>query len=521
MEKINYLHNGQWALVKSNQRFDQDGETHEVEVHPDMDDLYRVKGMIGRSGRPYLHLQDIKHTGQFNRIIKKIPRDTEGRVTSQMIDDHISKLPKQKVLIRTAPYTWQAQLHDPTADEHVVSVRMHPDTIKKLDTNTRNAFHAISEFQHHLAPDDKNQIGWARVDHSKKNHWHIDEIQSDFNSPKKIDRAYEGGRHMAWKQAGLDFQKDVLNYDPDHPHRKLQEKVAGNSIMSGPYFYDENSNSVPAKSGASKEDIDNWRREIDKNASERVEQMMSSIESGKSGILGALSHGHEDPQHLIHSAVNALARKKDIDSISMDTPEDQAKQSGLRTNNTNAGVLHDDMINFMAQQHSANWQNELNLLYSKDHPALQNPNFKSALDKIGIDGLTAAADGTVGSGGSVDLPGNIYSIENMPELEKKFKSLSVPESDAVHDMIMNHEQKLARLFRRNRSKDPKKFDITKLPVHFLNTYYKRPKKLGYESVPKKDVMHHSGDPEQQVQYSPVFKTIKKLKDKLNKIKGRR
>jgi hypothetical protein len=506
MEKISHLHNGQWTLAKSNQRFDDKGEVHEVEVHPDMDDLYRVKGMINNSGRPHLSLQDIKRTGEFNHLINKIPRDAQGRVTSQMLDDHINKLPKHKVLIRTAPYTWGSQLHDENANEneHTVSIQMHPETLDKLDTNTRNAFNHISPVQHRLVSKGKNQIGWARIDHGKDNHWHIDEIQSDFNNSKKIDRAHEAGKQYAWKQAQIDFQKEVLKYSPDHPHRQLQESVAGSNILRNQYD--------PIKPNASKEDAEKWREIIRTNATKRVQQMEPSVKAGKDGLLSTLSHGHEDPQHLIHSAINALARKKGINSISMDTPEDQAKQSGLRSDLSN----DDQRIAYLAANHSTHWQNELNRLNSGYHPALANPNFKSALDKIGIDGLTAAADGTVGAAGSIDLPGNIYNIEAMPELERKFKSLSVPESDAVHDMLFNHERNLENLFRQKSSE----FDITKLPVHFLNTYYKRPKKLGYKTLPKKDVMDYSNDSDQQVQYSPVFKTIKKLKDKLNKIKGR-
>jgi tRNA-binding EMAP/Myf-like protein len=42
MEKVTYLYNGQWSLAKTEQPF-QAGEIHELEVHPHIDHLYKVK----------------------------------------------------------------------------------------------------------------------------------------------------------------------------------------------------------------------------------------------------------------------------------------------------------------------------------------------------------------------------------------------------------------------------------------------------------------------------------------------
>jgi len=122
-------------------------------------------------------------------------------------------------------------------------------------------------------------------------------------------------------------------------------------------------------------------------------------------------------------------------------------------------------------------------------------------------------------------------------LSSEGKSLTIPEKDAVkdylrlyHNRIKDHVAAHSPELNEVRAKikaEKEKIELSpeqkaKIPVHVLNTYDKRPKKLGYQNLPKNEIMPDMSDkdiPNQQVQFSPVFKAIAELKNKLNKIKG--
>jgi hypothetical protein len=115
-------------------------------------------------------------------------------------------------------------------------------------------------------------------------------------------------------------------------------------------------------------------------------------------------------------------------------------------------------------------------------------------------------------------------IEGGSAIAEKIRNLSGPEIDAVEDLMSDHNRTLTSAFNRanpdyEQTSKPSTIDWKSMPVHFLNTYHKRPRQLGYQSLPKKNILGESSHTDQQVQYSPVFKTIKLLKDKLKKIKG--
>jgi hypothetical protein len=511
MEKIRHLANGQWQLSKSTQDFNNAGETHEVEVHPDMDHLYRVKSMISRSGKPSMQVGDIKKKGVSESIINKLPRDASGKVTPEMIDEHISRLPKQKVVIKTAPYTWDVQKHHPDSKQHAVSVQFHPDTMSGVDPDTASKMKDLLQNQHNLIPsdNDSNQIGWSRIDSSKPDHWHIDEIQSDFNSKQKIINS-NGMNEEQWMDRAVDNEYDDMQRNAEHPlHQRLINDGQSHELTD-----DVRQHLLPKWRGYQKE----------------LAEMHQGAHVDK--VLKILSHGHEDPQHLIHSAVNALARKKDVKSLSMDTLKDQAKQSGLDVGNTQSTGF--DYINNQdgPKIHEKLWQEETSKLKDPAHSAYSNPNFKSALDKIPLEDLENAARQV--SGADMITPGGFRVLSS------ETKRLTMPERDAVMDYLRNYhttikehvaasDPKLGEIYKKMKASKNREADLelspeekAGVPVHVLNTYDKRPKKLGYQNLPKNQIMPDMSDennPNQQVQFSPVFKAIAELKNKLNKIKG--
>ena len=370
MEKMRLLPNGQWELKKYDEKsygHIHDTNTsvpvgkHTVEIHPHMDHLYNVKGQIKDSGKDKLKVSHLKDAG-FDKgfLDKHVPKDGQGWISEKMIDDHIAKLPKQKVDVHVAPYNMKSQQHR-DGNQHVVSVHLHDDTVNNMDPEHKENWNTISGSQHKFEGiDSENQMGWARID-PKGHHWHIDEIQSDFQNTKKIEAA------------------------PGRTHRDNDE----------PGDYDENEYGE-----------DGYRFSYSNITNSQAKKLHDH-----------LSHGHDDPQHAIHSAVNQLARKHNVQSMSMDTPEDQAKQSSLRIADNSENERSDWIMENAWATHEELWENHEAELKSGKHDIFQNPNFKSAFDKIGgYDTFKRLVDQTGGTGSSVET---LRMIERANQLDQE------------------------------------------------------------------------------------------------------
>lgn len=278
------------------------GQTHTVEVHPDIDHLHNVKSLIQSSGKPHMQLADIKRSGVGQPVLDRLPRDSRGKVTPEMIDKHIESLPKQKVEINVAPYEKEGwQQHRKDVPQYLASVGLHGDTIAGMSDRQKKTWDHLKNQQHDFDGQHEHQVGWARVDPYKMegekavpndNHWHLDEIQSDLHSTKDKLGVDPG--------AGLYAAMEAEN--PKHPlHAAFQEAK---------------------KTG----DKDKFQAVADKWAKQQHD---ANGYVGHKEMDKVLGHGHEDAQHLVHSAINALARKHGIKSTSMLTPEDSHQKSQL------------------------------------------------------------------------------------------------------------------------------------------------------------------------------------------------
>ena len=428
---------------------------HDVEVHPLVDHLKRVKGIIG--DKPSMRVGELSKVVTPD-IMKHVPRDAKGNVTPQAIDNHIESLPKFKVRAAVAPYTWGSQLHHPDAQENVVSVHIHPDTWEKMDDATKNHFQTLEPNQHDFksAP---RQMGWARIDQNSglPGHMHIDEIQSDFVNRDKIK------------------SKSQLN---DQEAQDMHE---------------------------------------------------------------FLSHGHNDPQHLIHSVVNELGRRHGFNSVSMDTPEDQARQSNLETearlssgdydsgisdlerDNYNYILEHPDFIEANKKHYDRHLNSDA-INFMRQNAA--NPYLRSALEKIPQDDIDKMKESST-------------LVDSMPLSDgvefsdfASYNKLSDPEKDAFHEFLgdidesedrpdyrdyqhlvppewLEHIRALEQ--ERDRAlEQEEKPEAPELPVHQIDTYNKRPKKLGFTNVAKDSLMPNHSKPNQDVQYSKLHKIAKAL-----------
>jgi len=236
-------------------------------------------------------------------------------------------------------------------------------------------------------------------------------------------------------------------------------------------------------------------------------------------VHSALSGNHEDPQHLIHSAVNALGRKLNLNSTSMDMPEDQAAQSALVDRRNAIDYVEPDYDRWdnLDQEFYAkhlNQENWNNLI--QNHP---NHYLRSALQKINPDLLKE----NYSYGGS--MPSD--SLTDNPLIQSEMNKLSDPERDSLIDHLSN----LDNSFERNeyvdniyaeaannaQQEDAPKDEKRKLPVHQIDTYDKRPRKLGMKPIDKASVLgEHPTDKAKQIQYSELYKNLKEILERLRK-----
>lgn len=167
----------------------------EIGIHPHVEKLKHLKGKIDEAGG-VVHKNDLPNKGQ--GIDGKL-FDGKGQLTSAAIDKHIDSLPKNKFNVSYSQWRG-AQVHDNNASgpQKVVQLNMTNDHIKQLKDeglwDTFKKMHAMSVRSGH--PVRNHTLGWARIDESHPEHWHVDEIQSDLGqgTVRQIERAKEQGQ---------------------------------------------------------------------------------------------------------------------------------------------------------------------------------------------------------------------------------------------------------------------------------------------------------------------------------------
>jgi hypothetical protein len=332
MEELFIKSNGQWVLEKAAPKLNPtkmvEGK-HTVEVHPDIDHLYNVKGLINESGKNSMKISHLKQQGVDHGIIKKLPRDAHGNVTPDMIDKHIESLPKHKVDIHVKPSDVESQKHN-SNPQMVATVHMSDHRFSLMNPADRKKFNTLH--QHSFATDPSKQVGWGRIDDTSHGNWHIDEIQSDLQHLGKLDinsdeiwdqsrnaidnwlSEKKGTGHPSWGKINTlneKMREKDIGVAAMHEHWREMTQEASKHIPSvAPWVKDE---AMSEGGHWSIIDPNHFKNSDDKR------------------LIDHISHGHKDPQHMIHSALNALARKHNVGSISMDTPEDQTKQSKLNS----------------------------------------------------------------------------------------------------------------------------------------------------------------------------------------------
>lgn len=510
MEKIKFSSSGQWSLhqpqplKKSNdEAYTVPSGTHTVELHPDMDHLYRMKGAIKDSGKPGIKKGELKKQGFDDNLLKRTPDNGQGLVTADMIDKHIAGLPKHKVNVNVDDYKMDAQQHR-DGPQKVFSVNLHPDTIdkmKKEDPKAHEAWEAIKGDQHDLGDGNDDQLGWGRVDlHSKPSHWHVDEIQSDFQNKDKLKNKADNlgenipGKVRKFSEGFGDFANKAIE---QHPNKEaLQEKLKpyDHSYHSIEHAFDKDhgkwaQHHTDMVNNLEKEGIkvpEEYKKPMGKEEWDKLNNAGEDVKNHVPSILKHLSGNHEDPQHLVHSAINALARKHNAKSTSMDMPVDQIIQSGLSNPHMKSGLekiggttkLRDAILSKLKP---GNTENGLNKLLESHKDKLSREEYKTIK--------------SLGEHLYSELPrGDLLNHHQAADDEAHKKSMK-EYSDHLDNSLDYHTSMNGR--------------DGEVPVHQRDTYDKRPKKLGMKPTNKEDVMgpNHNEDPEDQVQYSKVYKSL--------------
>lgn len=524
MEKIRFTQGGQWSIEAQPLRKTADAKapevpyqvptgTHTVEVHPDMDNLYRIKGAIQESGKPHIKKGALKQQGFDSDFLKKVPDDGHGLITPDMIDKHIASLPKHKVNVDVDDYTWGSQQHR-EGPQKVFSVQMHPDSIdkmKKEDPKAHEAWEAIKGNQHKFGDDKEHQLGWGRIDlHSKPGHWHVDEIQSDFqnhdklkskadelkdNIPQKIRDFSEGfGDHIE-EQVDKRPDKEALN-EKLKPFDHSYEAI----LHAWENKYDDwSKHHTDAIKNLENEGIkvdDKWKKPMSKEEWDQAYAADDEVIKNVPGVLKHLSGNHEDPQHLIHSVINELARKHNVKSTSMDMPVDQIIQSGLSNPHTKPAiakiggpkVLQDAVASAMYTSPEDNRAGLDDLL--DQYKGKLSPEEHKTLKSMGE-----------------------HLLEQLPASDDMYRKHSTNKDGSDKEFDEEAHNKEADMYAK-RLGDHIGYVIDQdhtTPVHQRDTYDKRPKKLGMKPKKKSEVMgNHWKDEDDDVQYSKVYKSLQAM-----------
>lgn len=590
------------------------GKTHTVEIHPDIDHLYRAKGLMLENNKDKLHINEYKKAGYSPHLIDKLPKDSKGYVTPEAIDKHIASLPKKKVNLRVLPgkNRPQEQKHRKEAPEYTLSFDIHPEEQMKMSPKLRKMWDTMKTQQHSWENNDGltglNQMGWIRVDPNKhhktdngkigetanggevhhvgksnyiikhpkgdvhawydkdydhvsstwhkaetddgsgfededlKNptilnhlneaeniirnhkqgfeehpHWHIDEIQSDFQNPKKIERSLshlQGKKrdivknHPDYKSIRDEFDKQTQ--DESHPlHHEYNTKYDegkddwwGNQSMSEHMsrHNDTGSEEEQFKDGTH-EQLQNphFKSALDKLGMKPILHF-----AGESGYDSSPHREFNDPAW--HDEIVQMMQEDGDPDVAAAIPKfnklspEERKAVGdyVESYGNHIQDLADDHMSDESSEHAAqhvdNWLDEL----TADKIAQKDPDFFNQGEISGKDKEDML---TFLSHGHEDPQHALHSAVNALGRKLGIKSMSMDTSE-------------------DQSKKSQLNNGYKIPVHQMNTYNKRPKKLGMRTVDKKQILgeHHEDKPDHKIQYMNLHKKILRLKEYMAELK---
>lgn len=165
----------------------------QVEIHPNVDNLKRIKGALLDSGKVKMRKGDMAKLGL------NIPNEVvspQGEISIDSVNRAVDLLPKDKYNVSFSEWTG-SQTHDPNPVQHVFQLNLTNDHVKKLkEQGLYDTFQKMAEISKRSGhPVDYHSLGWARVDLSHPGHAHIDEIQSDLGQGlvKTVQTAKEEG----------------------------------------------------------------------------------------------------------------------------------------------------------------------------------------------------------------------------------------------------------------------------------------------------------------------------------------
>jgi hypothetical protein len=165
----------------------------EVNINPATEKLKHLKGQIEEmGGSVHKNKLDNKGAGVPAQLF-----DGKGMLSAQSIDNYLESLPKERYGV-----TWGkrsgCQRHDREAPQKVLQLNLTNAHINQLkQSGLWEEFqrqHAMSYASGH--PVLRHTLGWARIDDTQPDHWHVDEIQSDLGqgTVRAISKAVENGQ---------------------------------------------------------------------------------------------------------------------------------------------------------------------------------------------------------------------------------------------------------------------------------------------------------------------------------------
>jgi hypothetical protein len=175
-----------------------------VEVHPAVEKLKHLKGIIEATPERSIHKKELEKMGHANLPSQLL--NPKGLVTPESIESFIGTLPKTKYNLSIGSWNG-AQRHDPNRSQMVVQVNLTDDMAKQLnDQGLFESFNDIYDMSNRSGhPTRPHSLGWARIDASQPGHWHIDEIQSDFGQGTI-------GKIRDWQQRGQISSENAEKY---------------------------------------------------------------------------------------------------------------------------------------------------------------------------------------------------------------------------------------------------------------------------------------------------------------------
>lgn len=211
-------------------------ENNEAVFRPREEKVKSIQSMIPKGGQlDWAEFKKANPSMAGDPIVQKLFSSApKQKVDAAHADKYLKDMPAKKFHVSYSKWTGMQRHNDKPQAVFQINNGEDHDSAIKADKNINAIFRMVHDASYSSShPTNPQNVGWSRVDTSNKDHWFVDELQSDFNSglSKQLNDIQKKGRSDAMEKYGLSPEEGTSAVEKMNNGIQGWEKALLNNII--------------------------------------------------------------------------------------------------------------------------------------------------------------------------------------------------------------------------------------------------------------------------------------------------